>query len=145
MPAAVDSGAPVVGPRHEPLRAPLEFWSILAGLAVGFLAIELVLADSTWRCGLADYVCKNAGPVPARVDERRTVPWSAGPGQLWRIDGLPLLRSPDGKLEAFVHNYNAALRSVGSAGFTLLSHDGTEGNRYARASIGSHFRSRSPT
>jgi dipeptidyl aminopeptidase/acylaminoacyl peptidase len=102
----------------------------------GERAIEFALSDSTWRCALRDYACENVGPVPPRDDRGRSgVPWSAGPGQLWRIEGLPPLRSPDGKLEAFIHNYNVAVRSAGTDSFTLLSRDGSEGNRYARASM----------
>jgi dipeptidyl aminopeptidase/acylaminoacyl peptidase len=102
----------------------------------GERAIEFVVSDSTWRCVLSDYACRTAKPAPPREDGRRGgVPWSAGPGQLWRIEGLPPLRSPDGKLEAFVHNHNVAVRRVGSDSVTLLSHDGSEGNRYARASM----------
>jgi len=97
-------------------------------------AIEFVLRDSTWRCGLASYACSNQGPVK-REDRGRDFPWSAGPGQLWRIEGLPPLRSPDGKLEAFIQNYNVAVRTVGSDSIVRLSFDGSEGNRYTRASM----------
>jgi Ca-activated chloride channel family protein len=41
---ATDSGAPAVGPRKEPLKAPREFWEILALLGIGFLATEAGLA-----------------------------------------------------------------------------------------------------
>ena len=97
-------------------------------------AIEFVLRDSTWRCGLASYDCHNQGPVN-REDRGRDFPWSAGPGQRWRIDGLPPLRSPDGKREALVQNYNVAVRTVGSDSIVRLSFDGSEGNRYTRASM----------
>ena len=98
-------------------------------------AIEFVLRDSTWRCGLDDYACRNDGPVQPERRPGRTFPWSAGPGQLWRIEGLPPLRSPDSTLEAFVQNYNVAVRSVGSDAIVPLSFDGSEGNRYTRASM----------
>jgi dipeptidyl aminopeptidase/acylaminoacyl peptidase len=98
-------------------------------------AIEFVLRDSTWRCGLDDYVCRNDGPVPPERRPGRTFAWSAGPGQLWRIEGLPPLRSPDSTLEAVIQNYNVAVRSVGSGVIVPLSFDGSEGNRYTRASM----------
>jgi dipeptidyl aminopeptidase/acylaminoacyl peptidase len=37
-------------------------------------------------------------------------------------------RSPDGRWEAFLQNYNIAVRRVGETKFTLLSTDGSEGN-----------------
>ncbi|MBW3552201.1 MAG: S9 family peptidase [Gemmatimonadetes bacterium] len=98
--------------------------------------IEFVLADSTWRCDVSEYGCENRGPRPERDGRRdRGFPWSAGPGQLWRIDNEEPLRSPDGRLEAFIHSYNVAVREVGAEEFTLLSHDGSEGNRYTGASM----------
>src|SRR5213083_1657772 len=98
-------------------------------------AITFVLRDSTWRCHLANYVCTNDGPVRPRPESAPPFPWQAGPGQLWRIEGLPPLKSPDGTLEAFVRNYNVAVRSVGSDVIVPLSFDGSEGNRYTRASM----------
>ena len=98
-------------------------------------AITFVLRDSTWRCHLANYLCTNDGPVRPRPESAPPFPWQAGPGQLWRIEGLPPLKSPDGTLEAFVWNYNAAVRRVGSDSMQLLSTDGSEGNRYTRASM----------
>jgi dipeptidyl aminopeptidase/acylaminoacyl peptidase len=97
-------------------------------------ALEFVLRDSTWRCSLGSYACSNQGAV-RREERGRDFPWSAGPGQRWRIEGLPPLKSPDGKLEAFVQNYNVAVRTVDSQAVTLLSSDGSEGNRYTRASM----------
>ena len=97
-------------------------------------AIEFVLADSTWRCGLADYACTNRG-AERRRGGGLPYPWEAGPGQLWRLqDGDPVA-SPDGQREAFVVNHNVAVRAVGSKDYTLLSQDGSEGNMYTRASI----------
>jgi len=97
--------------------------------------IQFVLADSTWRCGLNDYVCRTAGPVPERGERDRGIGYQAGPGQLWRIqDNEPVL-SPDSTTEAFIQNYNVAVRKVGSEDFTLLSQDGSEGNTYTHASM----------
>src|SRR5213083_2257447 len=75
-------------------------------------AITFLLRDSTWRCSLANYGCRNDGPVPPRREPGSTFPWQAGPGQLWRIEGLPPLKSPDGTLEAFIRNYNLAVYRV---------------------------------
>jgi dipeptidyl aminopeptidase/acylaminoacyl peptidase len=99
-------------------------------------ALQFVVADSVWRCALADYACENTGPE--RLRETRNgpdFPWSAGPGQRWRLNGGPAVVSPDGKLEAFIQNHNVAVREVGSEDFTLLSHEGSEGDTYTRASL----------
>ena len=98
-------------------------------------AITFVLRDSTWRCRLANYGCTNDGPVRPRPESAPPFPWQAGPGQLWRIEGLPPLTSPDGTLEALIWNYNVVVRRVGSDSLRLLSTDGSEGNRYTRASM----------
>src|SRR5690606_26215650 len=44
-------------------------------------------------------------------------------------------RSPDGKLEAFVLNYNVAVREVGSDEVRYLSREGSEGEAYELSSI----------
>ncbi len=98
--------------------------------------IEFEVSDSTWRCGLADYRCSNHGVAREGGSERdRWYPWQAGPGQRWRIPAQEPVRSPDGKLEAFIQNYNVAVRTVGERSYRLLSQDGTEGDRYTHASL----------
>jgi hypothetical protein len=97
--------------------------------------IQFVVADSTWRCDLADYECENAGPVPERPRRGRGVGYQAGPGQLWRIQGEEPLLSPDSTVEAFIQNFNVAVRGVGEEEFTMLSQDGSEGNSYTHASM----------
>jgi len=92
--------------------------------------LQLTIADSIWRCTLAEYRCRNTGPAP----------------QPRRGGGLPLGQerpperqeptpSPDGKLEAFIQNYNVWIRPVGSTAATRLSTDGSEGNAYSLRSI----------
>ncbi len=98
-------------------------------------AIEFTLADSTWRCGLADYRCENRGAVERTDRPERPFPWSAGPGQLWRLKDNSPVPSPDGKWEAFIQNFNVAVRDVASGDTTMLSWDGSEGNMYTHASI----------
>jgi len=63
------------------------------------------------------------------------VPWQAGPGQLWRNLSTEPVRSPDGRWEAFIQNYNVAVREVGSREFTMLSYEGTEGDTYTDRSM----------
>jgi dipeptidyl aminopeptidase/acylaminoacyl peptidase len=98
-------------------------------------AVEFEVADSTWRCDLTEYSCENRGAAERRGPPERDYPWQAGPGQRWRIRAAEPLRSPDGKLEAFVRNFNVAIRSTGSDDITLLSFDGSEGNRYTHSSL----------
>ena len=98
-------------------------------------AIQFVVADSTWRCDLADYQCENAGPVPERPRRGGGVGYQAGPGQLWRSESEEPLLSPDSTVEAFIQNFNVAVQGVGEEEFTLLSHDGSEGNSYTHASM----------
>jgi len=98
-------------------------------------AIEFTLADSTWECSLVDYACSNSGPVPERPGRGGGVGYQAGPGQLWRSQGEEGLQSPDEEWEAFIQNYNVAVRKVGEDDYTLLSQDGSEGNAYAHRSM----------
>ncbi len=98
-------------------------------------AIEFTLADSTWRCGLADYRCENRGAVQRPERPEQPFPWSAGPGQLWRFKDNTPIKSPDGKWEAFIQNFNVAVRDVASGDTTMLSWDGSEGNMYTHASL----------
>jgi dipeptidyl aminopeptidase/acylaminoacyl peptidase len=102
-------------------------------------AIGFTLSDSTWRCRLVDYECANVGAVTQR--SRRGagggsgVGYQAGPGQLWRGEEGEGVRSPDGEWEAFVLNFNVAVRRVGEEEVVVLSQDGSEGNRYTQRSM----------
>ena len=87
----------------------------------------------TWRCTLDSYTCREsriggrggrgggslAGPVRAAFD----------------INGAEPSKSPDGKLEALVRNYNVAIRSAGTRTLTWLTTDGSEGNYYDPESL----------
>ena len=87
---------------------------------------------ATWHCALDSYACREtrtggrggrggslAGPVRASFD----------------INGADPSKSPDGKLEALIRNYNVAVRSAGSRGLTWLTTDGSEGNYYDPESL----------
>ena len=51
------------------------------------------------------------------------------------INGAEPQKSPDGKLEALVRNYNVALRQTGTRALTWLTADGSEGNYYDTESL----------
>jgi dipeptidyl-peptidase-4 len=77
----------------------------------GERAIEVDAAATRWRCTLANYLCSRIGPV-AR-------------------DTLGVLRSPDGKWEAFVRDYDLYLRAVATGEVTRLTTDGARDFAYA--------------
>ncbi|MGH7465383.1 MAG: DPP IV N-terminal domain-containing protein, partial [Longimicrobiales bacterium] len=97
-------------------------------------SIELDAAGSRWQCTLTEYRCTRTGAAEDRASGR----FGAGGGQ---ARGRALNEraqhelSPDGRLEAFIHNYNIAIRAPGSRDYTLLSWDGSEGDAYQAGSI----------
>jgi dipeptidyl aminopeptidase/acylaminoacyl peptidase len=80
-------------------------------------AIDVTVDGSGWRCVLASAACRREEPREQGRDE-----------------GRPRL-SPDKQWEAFVQNYNIAIRHPGYFGVILLSLDGSEGNPYQPSSI----------
>jgi dipeptidyl aminopeptidase/acylaminoacyl peptidase len=80
-------------------------------------AIDVTFDGGTWRCALVEYDCRK-GPPPGRRPEETTP----------RV-------SPDKAWEAFVSNYNLAIRTPGTQKLTMLTFDGSEGNAYELASI----------
>jgi dipeptidyl aminopeptidase/acylaminoacyl peptidase len=92
-------------------------------------AIEVAFDDARWKCDLTSYVCSKIGPV-----ERRRAEWPPR----WREPqamSSEAKRSPDGKWEAFIKNYNLYLRSADKKEEFALSSDGSEGNYYDFSSI----------
>src|SRR5690349_18853730 len=95
---------------------------------------ETVTDTTRWRCTLADYVC---GRAAVRADSALRLRRQVG-GGLFGTPPAPDARprlSPDGKTEAFVQNYNVAIRPVGGREVTILSGDGSEGDAYDPQSI----------
>ena len=94
---------------------------------------EAVTDTTRWRCTLTDYVCGRAPARPDSIRSRRQV----GGGLFGTPPALDARAriSPDGKLEAFVQNYNIAIRPVGGGDVTPLSADGSEGDAYDPQSI----------
>jgi dipeptidyl aminopeptidase/acylaminoacyl peptidase len=90
-------------------------------------------ADSVnWNCTLTDYVCTRGAPGRATGGGRG----GRGGGAGGAFGGGETARpSPDGKLLAYVDNFNIAVRNAGSADGTRISTDGSEGNPYTLQSI----------
>jgi hypothetical protein len=88
-----------------------------------------------WRCSLDTYTCRQS-PPSGRGRGGRGGGGLAGPVRAeFDVNGADPVRSPDGKLEALVRNYNVAIREVGKADVTRLTSDGSEGAYYDPASI----------
>ncbi len=84
-----------------------------------------------WRCTLADYKCGEYERAGRGGRGGRGGGGLAGPVRPpFEINGAEPKKSPDGKLEALVNNYNVAIREVGKRDVTLLSTDGSEGGYY---------------
>ncbi len=92
-------------------------------------AIEATFDAANWKCTLSDYTCtrsERTGAFERRQPSPACTPTPA--------DAVPL-RSPDGKLEASVSNFNVVLRDAGTRPWTPLSADGSEGNCYELDSL----------
>ena len=83
-----------------------------------------------WQCVLDTYTCR-------RPDMGRGGRGGRGGGGLggpvraaFDINAVEPKKSPDGKLEAFISNYNVAIREPNGRAITLLSADGSEGGYY---------------
>jgi len=89
-------------------------------------AIEFNIAGDRWRCEVASSACRKLPPRGARRGGFGTPPPACVP-----VSAADAARkSPDGKWEALIVNYNVAVRETGKDKNTLLSSDGSEGNCY---------------
>jgi dipeptidyl aminopeptidase/acylaminoacyl peptidase len=109
-----------------------------AGRGGGGRGAPAVDPTTLWKCSLESYTC--TPPVAGRGGGGRG--GRGGGGGLtgpvrapFEINGAEPRRSPDGKLEALVNNYNVAIRTVGSREVKILSADGSEGGYYDPLSI----------
>lgn len=111
-------------------------------------AIEADAARSRWRCTLTDFDCTRIGEA-----QGPRFGFFFGRGGRGEPDSVHV--SPDGRTEAFIWNYNVAIRPAGSGErargggfpggpgsgasdgppFTVLSYDGSEGDAYMAGSI----------
>lgn len=72
-------------------------------------AIEVAAAGDEWRCSLADFGCEAVEEVGGGGGGGGGGGFGSFPAN--RNSGAPRV-SPDGRTEAFIHNYNVAIRPV---------------------------------
>jgi dipeptidyl aminopeptidase/acylaminoacyl peptidase len=101
----------------------------------GERAIRVAIGDDRWRCSLADYACTLVAnplgmPRPGTLRGVNGPVRDPDPSRVERPR-----RSPDGKWEAIILNFNLAVRPVGGGKAQLLSSDGSEGNYYDLGSV----------
>jgi len=95
-------------------------------------SIAITFDSTAWKCDLSAYRCaKDTTNAGGRGGRGGGAVATGGQGA---VADLPR-RSPDGKSEAFIKNFNVAVRPVGSSRDTVLSSDGSEGNAYTLQSI----------
>jgi dipeptidyl aminopeptidase/acylaminoacyl peptidase len=129
----------------SPLELPFNQFTFLDGTSVIEFAPEPpdpaappqgTPPSPLWRCTLADYRC-----AVQRQDGRggrggRGRGGLAGPVRPeFDINNAEPKKSPDGKLEAVVNNYNVAIREAGGRELTFVSTDGSEGGYYDPDSV----------
>jgi len=81
-----------------------------------------------WACSLDDYSCKRT-PVVSQWERQQPPPPCTPPAPDAKR------KSPDGKTEAVILNFNIAIREVGSAKAVPLTTDGSEGNCYELGTV----------
>jgi dipeptidyl aminopeptidase/acylaminoacyl peptidase len=103
--------------------------------------IQFVADNATWRCTIADSVCRKATPAELQQAGRggRGGGRGAGAGAQGRggASDVPQVRaSPDGTREAAIWNYNVVIRDVTTGkNEIVLSTDGSEGDPYELRTI----------
>jgi dipeptidyl aminopeptidase/acylaminoacyl peptidase len=116
------------GSTYSTLRLPFDAFRF----SNGGRAIDVNFAESGWTCRLDDYTCARRAEGGGRGGQPRS--FGTTRDSAVSPDNRPK-RSPDGKWEAFVSNFNVAVRPVGGSAVTPLSNDGSEGEAYDPESI----------
>ncbi len=119
-------------------------------------AIQFKVGNTIWKCNLASYECAKVetgtgasqqAPISSQEDDeelraRLESPWPDGPSPEPEAEATLLpqqprpggqdrsARSPDGKWEAFIKNYNVFVRSLADGKEQQLSQDGKSGLAY---------------
>ncbi|MDH5384464.1 MAG: S9 family peptidase [Candidatus Aminicenantes bacterium] len=96
-------------------------------------SIEFEVGEWKYACDLTTYTCKKVGPAERRRRRGGFTMWERGPAP--QAASVEAKASPDGKMEAFIKNYNVFIRSKDKKEEFALSFDGSEGNYYTYASI----------
>jgi dipeptidyl aminopeptidase/acylaminoacyl peptidase len=97
-------------------------------------AIEFVLDRHRWHCDLTSYKCEKPQSLhPDDEDYDSDDDYDDTPKAI--NSDKRIQASPDGKLEAFVENYNVYVREKGKTEKTALSWDGSEDNYYAYGTL----------
>ena len=99
----------------------------------GEKSIEFEVGEWKYACDLTTYTCKKVGPAERRRRRREFTMWQRDPAP--QAASEEAKASPDGKMEAFIKNYNVYIRSKDKKEESALSFDGSEGNYYTYASI----------
>ncbi len=117
------------GAKYTALRLPFDSFQF----SNGERAIEVNFSETGWTCRLTDYVCSRRQQGGGRGGQPRSF------GTVRDTDVSPdnrPRRSPDGKWEAFVSNFNLVVRStVAGSKLKPLSNDGSPGDAYDPESI----------
>ena len=84
-----------------------------------------------WRCSIDTYTCRQQDARGGRGGRGGGGGGLAGPVRPpFDINAVEPKRSPDGKFDALVSNFNVAIREAGKRELTLLSTDGSEGGYF---------------
>jgi hypothetical protein len=119
------------GETYTRLRLPFSEFTFVDGERI----IELMAERVRWRCDLSKYTCTRTGP-PAGFAGRRGLGGPVRDSEAIREDKPK--KSPDGKWEAIVHNFNLGIRPAGAPNdkkLRMISADGSEGNYYDLGSV----------
>ncbi len=116
------------GEQYTALRLPFDTFRF----ADGERAIEVTFSESAWSCRVPEYTCARRPQGQGRGGQPRS--FGTNRDTAVAPDNRPR-RSPDGRWEAFVSNFNVVVRSTGAASVKALSTDGSEGNAYDPESI----------
>jgi len=118
------------GGSYTGLRLPFETFRFGSGERT----IEVAFNDTSWSCQLPEYRC--AARQGGQGGGRGGQPRSFGTSRDTSVapDNRPK-RSPDGKWDAFVSNFNVVVRPAKGGAITPLSNDGAPGDAYDPESI----------
>ncbi|MFZ2052645.1 MAG: DPP IV N-terminal domain-containing protein [Candidatus Aminicenantales bacterium] len=121
--------APVLEDKVDPKKLPFMFIKFVDNEK----SIECDIGEWKYACDLTTYECKKVGPAERRRFRGGFSMWERGP--VPQAASEEAKASPDGKMEAFIKNYNVYIRSKEKKEEAALSFDGSEGNYYTYTSI----------